>query len=601
MRIRNKMVLPQKNMTQPIPFLRRSRNKKKSFKRLAIAICILLIITLHTPTRQRLFRSLLGMEVSNHGASPVAQPNAITAITASDTTTKDDFSPIIPIDEKCSFRVYDPPRHYNLNLDGSLENQPTFLSEAKYIRGMLPIVINPGKEGLKKVCMDTSEWEPMDSKNNQRWPFSDGQNPSFVSLRDDPHAMGDGGGNKIRQRIDSSALMGLAEIYGADALQSMYIGLVLFGDSQCRWNMTPEQLREQGFSTWQKAPSVRTMIVIMDSERNIVGKAVVELVQDSIWGTKRKKVPRKMRVDGVANDSSCTREGKENDRCFGRSIQQLDDPRFFFHGGSLHVLFRNGPSFGYEAQVQHPVHINAIGDGKFEAYIKASEMFEVCCGRNIAFISEVPSQSKEKLESPNNKNNEELLALTWVDPVTVEIINTPNTESSSTTAAHQESIKRRLQKSKKEKSHIHGTNGYLLPLHSTSELLGVAHFHRPEGRDKNPYARVGHHYTHAFFTIQRKEDGNQVDGDTTPKFALKRLSNEFIFESPSKNTSDGDIIQFASGLDLVGSDTEGKLLVSYGINDCESASIFLNMDYVQGLLHDVEDGDEVINVMAKIK
>lgn len=227
-------------------------------------------------------------------------------------------------------------------------------------------------------------------------------------------------------------------------------------------------------------------------------------------------------------------------------------------------------------------------------------MFEVCCGRNIAFISEIPGQSKDELEDPNNTNGE-LLALTWVDPVTVEVINTPNTASSSTTAASQKSIQRRLKKDRKEKSHIHGTNGYLLPLHSTSELLGVAHFHRPENRDPNPYARVGHHYTHAFFTIQRKEEGSQVDGDTSPKFALKRLSNEFIFESPSKSTSDGDIIQFASGLDLVGSDTEGKLLVSYGINDCESASFFLNMDYVQGLLHEVKDGDEVINMMAEIK
>jgi len=59
----------------------------------------------------------------------------------------------------------------------------------------------------------------------------------------------------------------------------------------------------------------------------------------------------------------------------------------------------------------------------------------------------------------------------------------------------------------------------------------------------------------------------------------------------------GDIIQFASGLDLIGGDMDGKLLVSYGISDCELASIFLNMDYVQGLLHEVKDGDEVLNMI----
>lgn len=353
MRIRTNstMVLPQSKISRwPSP-KRRSRSKKKSFKRLAIAVCLLLIIILHTPSRQWLLQSLLRNEASNDVNLSVAPPDTITAVSAGDSSVNGgvSVSPVIPIDEKCKFRVYDPPRHYNLDLNGSLENQPTFLSEAKYVRGALPIIINPGKEGLKKVCMDTSEWETMDSKNNQRWPFSDGQNPSFVSLRDDPYAIGDGASSKIRSRIDRNTLTGLTEIYGVDAVQNMYIGLVLFGDSQCRWNMTPAQLQEQGYSSLQKARSVRTMVAIMDADRNLIGKAVLELVQDSIWGTKRKKIRRQMKVNGP--DSSCTMEGKENDGCFIRSIQQLDDPRFFFHGGSLHVLFRNGPSFGYEGKL----------------------------------------------------------------------------------------------------------------------------------------------------------------------------------------------------------------------------------------------------------
>ncbi len=48
-------------------------------------------------------------------------------------------------------------------------------------------------------------------------------------------------------------------------------------------------------------------------------------------------------------------------------------------------------SLSHIEQMQNPVHIRAVGDDKFEAFIKASETFSVCCGRNIAFISESPS------------------------------------------------------------------------------------------------------------------------------------------------------------------------------------------------------------------
>jgi hypothetical protein len=29
---------------------------------------------------------------------------------------------------------------------------------------------------------------------------------------------------------------------------------------------------------------------------------------------------------------------------------ELDDARLFFHEGKLHVLYRNGPSFGYDSK-----------------------------------------------------------------------------------------------------------------------------------------------------------------------------------------------------------------------------------------------------------
>ena len=163
---------------------------------------------------------------------------------------------------------------------------------------------------------------------------------------------------------------------------------------------------------------------------------------------------------------------------------------------------------------------------------------------------------------------------------------------------------RRRLRGNKQQSSIHGTNGYLIPLHSSSEVLGIAHFHRPDGRAPNKFARFGHHYTHAFFTIKRQEITN-LDGTSEVKHSLSRLSNEFVFSSPSVSLEHkdktGDIIQFASGLDLLGSDKNGKLLISYGINDCESALVTIPMKSVQEMLVEVSEGQEVFHLMEDIE
>ena len=180
-------------------------------------------------------------------------------------------------------------------------------------------------------------------------------------------------------------------------------------------------------------------------------------------------------------------------------------------------------------------------------------------------------------------SNPSLKALTWVDPVTVrddidlrgvdaKLLGGQRRLLEETAVISQEH--RRLG-TKPNKSNIHGTNGYMVPLTSTGELLGIAHFHRPENRKESEYALHGHHYTHAFFTIARQVDDKIKDTTTSQApFKLKRLSNEFVFRSnsiPSGETEppiDGDIIQFASGLDVTGGDVDGKLIISYGINDC---------------------------------
>jgi hypothetical protein len=136
-------------------------------------------------------------------------------------------------------------------------------------------------------------------------------------------------------------------------------------------------------------------------------------------------------------------------------------------------------------QIQNPIHLEKISDTEFKAVIKASESFSVCCGRNIAFISEVPS----------DKESGSLQTLTWVDPVTTEAVDHPSVGKRRLMDASylDHGGRRRLGNTKG--SSIHGTNGYLIPLHGTNELLGVAHFHRPEHRKESDYAKHGHHYS----------------------------------------------------------------------------------------------------------
>lgn len=106
---------------------------------------------------------------------------------------------------------------------------------------------------------------------------------------------------------------------------------------------------------------------------------------------------------------------------------------------------------------------------------------------------------------------------------------------------------------------------------------------------------------HAFFTLEQTQVTAADGSEESKKFVLKRLSNEFVFMAPSsRNERAADVIQFASGLDLVGSDQDGKLMISYGINDCEAAIVFLEMKHVQELLSPVEAGTEVLHLMNKL-
>ena len=214
------------------------------------------------------------------------------------------------------------------------------------------------------------------------------------------------------------------------------------------------------------------------------------LEQYADWGTKkRNKIP----MEKNTNPSTTTTQ-------YQRSIQQLDDPRLFYHQGNVFVSYRNGPKFGYEQQVQNPIHFEKITQAhndekkKLVAYIKASEIFTICCGRNIAFLNEKNEEENHPNDNQQNTGDlhgqdDTLKALIWIDPVTVETVSLPmdrnNRCLSSIVDAHGSShfhdsnfIAQRQRKlgSKQEKSNIHGTNGYMVPLHSTKEVSRYCSF-----------------------------------------------------------------------------------------------------------------------------
>jgi hypothetical protein len=229
------------------------------------------------------------------------------------------------------------------------------------------------------------------------------------------------------------------------------------------------------------------------------------------------------------------------------------------------VSFRDGPIFGYESQVLNPLHhvFNDDDDGSTTVLIKASESVPFPGGRNMALME-------------GDGQGLLLHSLTWVDPVTVIDVNV--------VAVVPPHGRRLAQQKKQRKSHFHGTNAFLVPYRD--EFLGIGHFHRPPGRDSNEYARHGHHYTHAFFTISG-----------LPPFQLKRLSREFVLPSETF-PQDADIIQFASGLEL--DVAHGKALLAYGINDCEGAAAHVDMQIVEEMLRPVKEGQEVLDLMRKL-
>jgi len=454
-------------------------------------------------------------------------------------------------------RSYPDLKYYQLYSDVS--KQPSFLTtDAQYIRGKAPFILHPTTK--KKICVDSSSW---DTPTGNRLPFSDGQNPSIMSLSTQPDPLMkeiefDGANKKDDDYTRLSNIRSIEAILelvgGIQAVQEMFAGVVYVGGAQCGYGMSNDEREEYHISTLDKPPIEQALFLVLDKKMDNVIQSTILLERDlEQWG--------KVKFKG----------SKLNDRM----VEKLDDPRLFFYEGELWVLFRNGRAFGFDKQIHNKLHFElehgkaSSDEKKLVVYIKASETVTTCCGRNMAMVS--------------NPTNSVLKTVTWVDPMTVQ----DALQDSSSTA-------RKL--AKQRKSDIHGTNGYMVPLYNSDEYLGIAHFHRPEDRDTSPYALHGHHYTHAFFTMSMNEPHK-----------LTRISNEFLFEAlhPTVDGKDGEVIQFASGIDIVERtqhSTNGEkivrneLMVSYGVNDCESAAATFDLDHLNELLLDA-DGAEVIDLM----
>ena len=110
--------------------------------------------------------------------------------------------------------------------------------------------------------------------------------------------------------MDLNYIQPIKQIYGDDdtndngdkTIDNLYLGLLLFGDSQCRWKLSREELEARKFSSLQKPPNKRSMVVLFNSEMEMIDSTVLKLVLDANWGGKRKNVKMKKLKGGDGSD-----------------------------------------------------------------------------------------------------------------------------------------------------------------------------------------------------------------------------------------------------------------------------------------------------------
>ena len=223
-----------------------------------------------------------------------------------------------------------------------------------YIRGKEPIILSgSGVASANKVCLYHSAWD--DGIKRGKRPFVDSQNPSVMSLRLTAESHG------TRPRLEKDRVQALVNKYGENRLERMFIASVTVGNGQCRWGESEDEIEKFRISDVEKAPTVHGELLVLDENFNRLEQTSIKLLSDSKWG--RMKQSNK------------------------KQIVELDDTRLFFYDGSLWLFYRNGKNLGYTEQAHNPLYIERDENGNIEAYIKASEMVKVCCGRNMAIIA----------------------------------------------------------------------------------------------------------------------------------------------------------------------------------------------------------------------
>jgi hypothetical protein len=460
-----------------------------------------------------------------------------------------------------TLRKYPPHRYYKLNLPR--KDQPDVLThDTDYIYGEWPTVLKARVKNRPqvphKLAVDPIEWLPLNETISEKellefqkhphaaglvfgpLPFADGTNPSILTV------------HRLQQRAPQQA-----ELLKKYHPTAHYVATACMTNSQCAWKDSAEEIRDFHVSTQEKPDTVRTLFLILDRNYHVLDQATIYLERDAGWGKKMKSAK--------FNEDAAT--GKITPVLY---LPALDDARLFVHNQQVFVSYREGKGFGYETQVLNPIHFNfelSATGGSIELHprIRASETSSFCCGRNMALMQ-------------GDEDENELKSVTWVDPVTTMTVDTtPGTKNKPPK-------EEKGQEQPKKKSHIHGTNAFMVDLPDSNTFLGVAHFHRPNDRNPNPYARFGHHYTHAFYSIENDQ--------------LVGLSAEFVIESAYK-PNDAEIIQFASGLEY--DEYHDQIVIAYGINDCEAAIMGVDLETVRGMLRPVESGKEVVDYMKPLR
>jgi hypothetical protein len=475
-----------------------------------------------------------------------------------------------------AFRSYPPHRYYRL-----YDKTPDFLRRAEYIYGEWPALL-PSTAAPRKLCVDQASWLPPGSvaslghgqKRMARYPFADGTNPSLLSMERIRAAP-----NPTKETSD--LVRDVERLSKGSNTKIRYVATACMTNSQCVWGSpTPTT-----FSNETAPHAVVTTLLLLDDNFGTVAQATVRLKRDGPWG--KMPAPKHQQPYVVFHTPA------------------LDDARLFVHAGQIWVSYREGRGFGYETQVLNPVHVSVDLQKEpslaLHAEIWASETASFCCGRNMALMD--GGSGNATTADP------QLLSLTWVDPVTViEVDTTPHVVSSALSKKQNgngQAQRRKLQEQqvgKPRKSHVHGTNAFMVRLPHVDEFLGVAHFHRPHDRKPNAYAKFGHHYTHALYTVSSR-----------PPYELRRLSAEFVLPQaatkpaavPASSTTTGDaeddaeIIQFASGLEVI----DGyRIIIAYGINDCEAAIAEVSLEEAMAhWLRPVKPGTQVVDVMLPLK